>query len=141
MELTATYSEFIIISDRLSTKKVFYSTINKCIWISARLRSQHSPFVSLNAKAIAWYLVNGVYLNDETIFNEIRQTQNAKIIVLSKYHNDVKEYWNLNFKSVKINKKEAKNELLKILKAAIYKTVSGEKDIYLSLSGKITTIW
>lgn len=125
--------KIVLISDRLSSKKLFYGNLNSDIIVTTEQKTLKN--FNLNIQSVLWYLTNGSLINDQSLFKNLYQITNAEIVEISDKTIKKEKYWELSFNPIKKNKDEAINILSEKLEQAIDTSYKELNSNYISLSG------
>ncbi|MBN1186294.1 MAG: hypothetical protein JXB49_28715 [Bacteroidales bacterium] len=126
---------FIILTDRLNSKKAFYGTIGSNTFVTSNQKFLSRLNLALNPKAIAWYLTNGSLTRNQSIYQNFYQTRNAEIIKLLNGNIDISNYWQLKFNPVKATIEEYRDKMLQLLKKSVEASINNKISVNISLSG------
>lgn len=129
--------EIYFATDRLNTRKIFKFQKGKKLIFSTDINFLPLHECKISPAGAASYLINGIMLNDLTIFDEIIKLDRASLhkIVDSKIISE--KYWDYNFTNEYSNKSEAEltDELHELYLKSLNKIIAGKKNIFISLSG------
>ena len=85
------------ITDRINSRKVFYSKYKGSYWLSTSLYLHPTADVDIDPAGIACYLANGVVHNNRTLFDGIRILERACVhkLTVDGFHGT--RYWSYEF--------------------------------------------
>jgi asparagine synthase (glutamine-hydrolysing) len=126
-----------LITDRINSRKVFYSKYKGNYWLSTSLSVHPTSNVDVDPLGVAYYLANGVIHNNRTLFDGIRILERASIHRLTQDMFCRTRYWSYEFtnSSANIDQKELSVELESLLVDAVRIRLNGNPEVFLSLSG------
>lgn len=126
-----------LITDRISSRKVFYSKYKDCYWLSTSLNLHPTDDVNLDPIGVAHYLASGAIHNNRTLFDGIRVLERACIHKLREDGFHGITYWSYEFTNSYSNMPEDKlqNELSELLVESVRLRLYDNPKVFLSLSG------
>jgi asparagine synthase (glutamine-hydrolysing) len=124
----------LVFTDRVNSRKVFFSNLNGNMLFSSQLSDQPLHLSSLDTTAAACYMANGSMLNNRTPYQEIRTLARASIYRIKPQKMIAQRYWNYEFTNAYANIPEDKLQLDfgDILVSAVKKRVQDQNLISLS---------
>jgi asparagine synthase (glutamine-hydrolysing) len=130
-------SNLQIITDKVNSKKAYYSNINNGWYISNNIDLLPKQIDELSIDGMACYLANGHMFNNLTLFRNIKVAERASVTFLKGKNIDIHNYWKYeyNYPSNELfNQDELMNRLEKLLIDSVTLRYSHKKDMALSLS-------
>jgi len=134
-------SSVAVITDRLSSRKVFYGEHDGIAWLSTALTYHMHPVAEgrIDPVGIAHYLVNGIPLNNRTLFADVSVLNRASVHTLA--GPDLKlrstQYWTYRLDNAFAGRRqdELEEQLSTLLTECTRRRVADRPHVYLSLSG------
>jgi len=131
-------NKVIIVTDRLSSKKIYSYNKNNALFLSTELKYLFDEDLSLDETGLAWYLSNGVFHQNRTVFREIRSYERAASYTYDlDYKKKIKStYWHYNFTHEYESKNisDIKAELSELIRNCVESRIHQENPLYISLS-------
>ncbi len=125
-----------IITDRINTRKVFFSKYEGSYWLSTSLYAHPVANSNIDTVGITCYLANGAIFNNRTLFEDVRILERACVHRLSSNGLDTTEYWSYGFSNSYSDTDETKlrAELSELLVESIRARLKNKSKIFISLS-------
>ena len=126
-----------LITDRVNSRKVFYSLYKGTSWLSTSLHLHPTTDAKLDLRGLACYLANGVVHNDRTVFDHIRILERACIHKLSRDGFHAINYWSYEFNNSysNLDEESLRAELSELLVESVKIRLDDDSKVFLSLSG------
>lgn len=127
----------MLITDRINSRKVFYSKYKDCYWLSTSLNLHPTGDVDVDPIGVAHYLASGAVHNNRTLFDGIRVLERACIHKLREDGFDGMRYWSYEFNNSysNVSERELRDELSELLIQSIKIRLKDDPRVFLSLSG------
>ena len=129
--------EFYIFTDKVNSKKAFYTFIDGSWYISTNFDALPKAKCKLSADGLACYLSNGVMYNGLSLFEEIKTAQRASSHSFKNSKVAINRYWNYQFQyssNNTVNDELFQKELEQLLIKSIDLRYNSASDIAVSLS-------
>jgi hypothetical protein len=126
-----------IVTDRVASRRLFWSRDAGGGWITTRLADQPTARQELDPVAVAWYLANHACYNQRTPFAGVRYLARGHAHDVTPQGLRSTEYWSHLVREPQVPPDPARLEveLADRLVAAVQRRVEGPHDVILSLSG------
>lgn len=123
-------------TDRLNSRRLFYSQYRGCFWISSSLKL-HPTSTDLDLTGLACYLANGAVFNNRTIFEGVSVLERGSIHRLERDGLQSTPYWVHRFTNEYAGLDEAKlrRELADLLVESVRVRSGRDEKLFVSLSG------
>jgi asparagine synthase (glutamine-hydrolysing) len=133
--------QILFFTDRINSRKVFYSYLNGNLILSSQISDQPLNAASLDKTAIGCYLANGSMLHNRTPYQQIRTLERASIHRIEAQQMSAQRYWNYEFNQAyaHIPEEKLQSDFGDVLVSAIRKRVGHDNLISLS-SGYDSTV-
>ncbi len=130
------YDTVSLITDRINTRKVFWSKYDGNYWLSTSLYIHPTAGVDIDPIGVACYLANGVVHNNRTLFDGVRILDRACVHKLTQDGFQTSRYWSYEFTNSYLGTDEKKlcAELSELLVGSVRIRLSDDPEIFLSLS-------
>lgn len=130
-------SEIYFATDRLNTRKIYKFEKDRKLIFSTDINSLPLKDCKLSYAGISSYLINGIMLNNLTIFEEVIKLERASLNKIGAFDVISNQYWNYNFTDEYKNRSlsELTDELHELYLKSLNKIIHGKKNIFISLSG------
>jgi hypothetical protein len=127
----------IIVTDRVASRRLFWSRDRGGGWLTMRLRDQPTARRDLDPVAVAWYLANHACYNHRTPFAGVRYLARGHAHDMTPRGLLCTEYWSHLVREPRVPPDPARveMELAERLVAAVRRRTQGHRDVLLSLSG------
>ncbi len=128
----------ILACDRLGKKPLFWSVQNGTLFFGSELKAlmAHGLFRrELDFDSLDKYLFYEYVPAPHSIFKNTQKLEPATYLVYKNGNIRKEKYWEINFDSISINEKEAKDELDSLLSDAVKKRLVADVPIGILLSG------
>jgi asparagine synthase (glutamine-hydrolysing) len=124
-------------TDRLNTRKIFKFEKGNSLLLSTDINFLPLDKCKLSYAGAASYLINGIMLNDLTVFEEIKKLERSSLHLVNDFRIVSRKYWDYNFTNEYEHRSERElaDELHQLYLKSLKKIIKGKKDIYISLSG------
>lgn len=125
-----------VVTDRINSRKVFYSKYKGSYWLSTSLYLHPTADVDIDTVGVTCYLANGAIFNNRTLFEDVRILERACLHKLSSNGFDTTKYWYYEFSNSYSNTDEIKlqAELSELLIESIRVRLKNKSKAFLSLS-------
>lgn len=128
-----------VFTDRLNTRTVFCMQRGGEYWVATALAFHMLPLedLELDPAGLGHYLVNGIPLNDRTIFDGVRSFGRGTVNTLTKKGFDSRRYWHYRFTkdNSDVASSKLRGTLADLLISSVRNRMSNKDSIFLSLSG------
>jgi asparagine synthase (glutamine-hydrolysing) len=128
--------EINIYTDRINSRKVFYSDNDDNCIFSSQIYYQPVQQSQLDVHGLACYIANGAIFNNRTLFEGINILERGTCTTLGTKGISKQAYWEFYFTNEFADKKESilMNQLSELMIESIKTRVSDESGVFLSLS-------
>ena len=89
-------SSLALITDRLNSRRVFFSESPGTYWLSTSLKLHPTESAAIDPLGVVWYLTNGVIRNGRTLFDGIRVLEQASIHQFGDSGIRSRRYWSVS---------------------------------------------
>lgn len=129
----------IVVTDRLNSRKVFYSKDKGNYWLSSSLNLHPTNDVGIDPVGVAHYLASGAIHNNRTLFDGIRVLDRACIHKLGKDGFHGTSYWSYEFTNnySDIAEEKLRDGLSELLFESVRLRLHDNPKVFLSLSGGV----
>ena len=126
-----------VITDRVNSRRAFYSRYAGSHWVSNCLYSHPLTNVDLDPVGVAWYLVNKSVFNNRTLFEGVKILERASIHQMKPEGFNQRQYWFLEFDNsyAGLKKSHIEAEFSRILVKSVQSRIQDKSSVYLALSG------
>lgn len=129
--------EIYFATDRLNTRKIFKFEKGNSLLFSTDINFLPLDKFTLSYAGAASYLINGILLNDLTVFEEVKKLDRSSLHRVNDLKINSCKYWDYNFTNEYEGRseKELADELHQLYLRSLKKIIKGKKNIFISLSG------
>jgi asparagine synthase (glutamine-hydrolysing) len=126
-----------LITDRLNTRKVFYSSNNGGHWLSNSMLLHPLGDIALDVSGVASYLASGAVHNNRTLFQGVRVMDRACVHILHRGGFHPTQYWTYEFtgEHAAVAEDELRNGFENMLVEGVERRLCDYPRVFLSLSG------
>src|SRR4030095_2570348 len=130
-------SDAYFATDRLNTRKIYKFEQGESLLFSTNINFLSLDECKLSYAGAASYLINGMLLNDLTVFEEIKKLDRASLHKIVDFKIISQKYWDYNFTNEYGNRseKELARELHQLYLKSLKSILRGKENVFISLSG------
>lgn len=126
----------LVVTDRVNSRKVFFSTYGRSYWLSTSLYRHPLSGVALDLIGVAHYLAHGAIHNNRTLFEGVQILERACVYTLTPDGPRATRYWTYEFTNAYagVDRKELCAELSDLIVESVRVRLLDDPTVFLSLS-------